>query len=151
MYSSKQTDCNYNENNTGVFTRILHLLRLLHRELSEERKALKHSNVSLLRSSQHRQAHLQMEIEEELQLLQQPDDDDKTAGTDAFNKEKFSVLKSVQRQIDAQIKANLHLTTKKKQQIKDELGRVGRSRQGHRKNFPKFSHLSSPEILDIRR
>lgn len=133
---------------SGVFSRILHYYRLLHKELGEERRALKNANFSLLKSSQHRQALLQKEIDDYWGFLQKRA---KNADFSTKNEENFSTLTVLQQQIDAQIKANLQLALMKKQQIKVKLGKAGQGSHAHRKNFPKFSYLSPPEIVDIRR
>ena len=137
-----------NKSECGADARILHYYRLLHKELSVERQAINQENFSLLKSSQHRQALLQKEIDCHWQALQ---NGAKNTITAAGGAENFSMLNRLHKQIAAQIKTNLQLALTKKQDINANLGRMGKTSPVHRKNFPKFSYLSPPEIVDIRR
>ncbi|KAA3612141.1 MAG: hypothetical protein DWQ05_19255 [Calditrichaeota bacterium] len=151
MHSANPNMKNTDTKLAGVLDQMLQLLQILDEELCVEFKSLSASELSSLKSSQHRQVILQTKIEKLVTELKINGAFDDGLVPKFFKAEKISAFKLFRQGIKKQVNKNYKLTMLKKVRLKDEMGPPNRLSPVNRKNFPKFSHLSPPEIVDIRR
>ncbi|MCA9733175.1 MAG: hypothetical protein H6696_19915 [Deferribacteres bacterium] len=140
-----------NANEAGVAEEALRLLYDFMSELKKEQSAITTMSVAAIKSSKYRQFFLQEKIDAILKVKTSPQFGKSITSLNGQNEENFSELKSLIGKIKIQINKNLELANAQLNDIKLELGKNNQPAFRNRKNFPKFSHISPPEILDIRR